>query len=90
MSDELKNEMQDGVELSDDTLDEIAGGFLYHDKGDAAAHRKEAFYVIDDNGKIVMRLDNEASAKHWANNLRTSQTLISADEFEKLRKGGKL
>jgi len=88
MSDELKNEkpdLTDGVELNDEALDSVAGGFIYHDAGDAAAHRKEAFYVIDDAGNIVMRLDNAASAKHWANNLRTSQKLISAAEFEALR-----
>ena len=94
MDDEKKvfQEMADAeiVELSDDVLDSIAGGYVYHDAGDSAAHRQEAYYVVDDAGKIVMRLDDVGVAKHWAGNLRTSQRLISADEFEQLRRTGKL
>lgn len=74
-------------ELSDDLLDSIAGGYVYHDEGDPAAHRKEAFYVLDNKGDIVMRLDDMTKAKHWAGNLRTSQKVINAQEFEQLRKG---
>jgi hypothetical protein len=95
MDDKLKKENSSLVdneitELSDDMLDNIAGGYVYHDAGDAAAHRKEGYYVVDDHGEIVMRFDNMASAKHWASNLRTSQKVITADEFELLRKNGKL
>ena len=91
MNDELKKELQDmagaeGIELSDEDLEGIAGGYIYHDEGDASAHRREAFYVLDDDGRVVMRLDNAESAKHWAGNLRTSAKLISADEFERLRR----
>ena len=48
MNDEQKREMlnaatADGIELSDVVLDNIAGGFVYHDKGDPVAHRREAF-----------------------------------------------
>ena len=95
MDDEKKKvlqEMADAeiVELSDDVLDSIAGGYVYHDVGDSSAHRQEAYYVVDDSGEIVMRLDDVGVAKHWAGNLRTSQRLISADEFAQLRKKGKL
>ena len=91
MTDEQRKEMMDaaaadGIELSDDDRDNIAGGFVFHDEGDPAAHRQEAFYVLNDSGEIIMRLDDVGRAKHWAQNLRTSQKLISADEFEKLRK----
>ena len=91
MSDELKKdavEMPDGVELSDEALEGVAGGAIYHDEGDYAAHRKEAYYVVDDKGEVVMRVDSLAKAQHWAENLRTSATLLTADEFEKLRKKG--
>ena len=92
---EIENKKPDmsnfeGAELTDEALEGVAGGYVYHDKGDAATHRKESFYVIDDSGDIVMRLDNLNSAKHWAGNLRTSQRIIDAEEFEQLRKGGKL
>ena len=91
MNDQERKEMLDlaadnGVELSDEDLENIAGGFVYHDAGDAASHRKEAYYVVDDKGEIIMRLNSLAKAEHWASNLRTSQRLLSADEFEKLRK----
>lgn len=91
MNDEQKKEFQelaaaDGVELSDDVLDAIAGGYVYHDQGDATAHRSEAYYVLDDKGDIVMRLDDMGAAKHWASNLRTSSRLLSAEEFEKMRR----
>lgn len=91
MNDELKKELQElaevgVVELSDDFLDSIAGGYVYHDTGDPASHRQEAFYVLDDSGDIIMRLDDIGVAKHWASNLRTSQKLISTEEFEQLRR----
>ena len=91
MSDEQKNEFlelaaSEGVELSDEDLDSITGGYVYHDVGDAASHRKEAYYVLDDSGEIIMRLNDVGAAKHWANNLRTSPRLIDTDEFEQLRR----
>ena len=76
-------------ELDDEALDDIAGGYVYHDAGDPSAHRREAFYVVDDSGDIVMRLDDLGAAKHWAGNLRTSQKVITADEYERIRKTGK-
>ena len=92
MNDEQKKELQEmafaeGVELSDEVLDSIAGGYVYHDAGDPAAHRKEAFYVLDDSGDIIMRLDDVGAAKHWASNLRTSKRVLTTEEFEQLRKG---
>lgn len=91
MNDELKKELQELakaglVELSDDQLDDVAGGYVYHDAGDPAAHRNEAYYVLDDSGEIIMRLDDVGVAKHWASNLRTSQRLITTEEFEQLRR----
>ncbi|MDO4400988.1 MAG: hypothetical protein Q4D27_08590 [Coriobacteriia bacterium] len=91
MTDKEMKEMKDaaaadGIELSDELLDSIAGGYVYHDEGDPAAHRREAFYVLDDKGEIVMRFDDVSKAKHWANNLRTSQNLITTEQFEQLRK----
>ena len=90
MNDEQKKELVstddlDGVELSDEALDQISGGFVYHDVGDPKAHRREAFYVLDNAGKVVLRFDDMAKAKHWADNLRTDQRVINADEFNKLR-----
>ena len=91
MSDDLKKELREladaeGIELSDEELEGVAGGYIYHDEGDASAHRREAFYVLDNDGRVVMRLDDAKSAEHWAGNLRTSAKLISADEFERLRR----
>ena len=91
MDDELKKELEevaavDGATLTDEELEAIAGGVIYHDEGDAAAHRREAYYVLDDDGQVVMRLDSLDKANHWAQNLRTSAKLISADEFEKMRR----
>ena len=91
VSDELKKDLEemavvDGIELSDEVLDAIVGGYIYHDEGDLSAHRKEAYYVLDDKGQVVMRLDSLSSAEHWAGNLRTSAKLINADEFEKMRR----
>ena len=90
MGDELKKELQemaavDGVELSDDALDAIVGGYIYHDEGDVSAHRREAYYVVDDKGQVVMRLDDLKAAEHWAGNLRTSTKFLTADEFKKMR-----
>ncbi|MBQ6651095.1 MAG: hypothetical protein IJM67_07585 [Atopobiaceae bacterium] len=76
----------EGIELSDEMLDAIAGGYIYHDEGDPAAHRKEAFYVLDGNGTVVMRLDNVTSARHWAGNLRTSADFLTPEQFERLRR----
>jgi hypothetical protein len=95
MNDDLMRDAMDlaaaeGIELTDEMLDAIAGGYIYHDEGDPAAHRKEAFYVLDNSGTVVMRLDNAASAKHWAGNLRTSKKILNADEFETLRRTHKL
>lgn len=91
MSDEQKQDLMeaaaaDGVELSDEDLDSIAGGYVYHDAGDPAAHRREAYYVLDKSGEIIVRLDDAAKATHWASNLRTSTRMLSDDEFNKLRK----
>ena len=91
MSDELKKNLAEmaaaeGVELNDDELAAIAGGAIYQDAGDLSAHRKEAYYVVDDAGEVVMRLDSVAKAKHWAQNLRTSTQLLTADEVEQIRK----
>ena len=91
MDDELAKELQElanteDVELSDEVLDEIAGGFIYHDSGDPEAHRREAYYVIDDKGKIVMRVDDIGTAKHWADNIRTNQRMLAAEQFLSLRK----
>lgn len=95
MNDDLKKELEElaateCAELSDDVLDSIAGGYVYHDAGDPATHRKEAYYVLDDSGDVIMRLDDLGTAKHWAGNLRTSQKLISTEEFEQLRRTHKL
>lgn len=95
MNDEQKKEttevdVSNTVELTDEELDDISGGLVYHDLGDPKTHRKETFYVLSDSGDIIMRFDNEAKAKHWAGNLRTDQRLISADEFNQLRRGGGL
>ncbi len=91
VGDELKKDLQDmaavdGVELSDEVLDAIVGGYIYHDEGDPTAHRQEAYYVLDDRGQVVMRLDSLKSAEHWAGNLRTSAKFIDADEFERMRR----
>ena len=91
MNDEQKKEFFDlasseGVELSDEVLDSITGGYVYHDVGDAESHRKEAYYVLDDSGKIIMKLNDMGAAKHWADNLRTSPRFINTDEFEQLRR----
>ncbi len=91
MNDEMKRDLQEladteGIELSDEALDAIAGGYIYHDEGDAAAHRREAYYVLDDSGRVVMRLDSLAKAEHWAGNLRTSAQMLTADEFERMRR----
>jgi hypothetical protein len=91
MTDELKNELQgmddEITELNDEALDTIAGGLIYHDPGDSSAHRKEAYYVLNDNGDILMRLDDMGKAKHWAKNLRESQRVITTEEFKRLRRG---
>lgn len=79
-------ELADGIELSDEMLEGITGGYVYHDPGDAAAHRREAFYVVDDDGEILMRTDDMAKAKHWAGNLRESTQVLSANDFNRLRK----
>ena len=91
MSDDQKKNLQEmaadeGFELSDDELDGVAGGYIYHDEGDAAAHRREGFYVVDDAGHVVMRLDSMAKAEHWAANLRTNTQLLTAEEFEQMRR----
>ena len=95
MNDKLEKDLMnaadaDGFELSDELLDSIAGGYVFHDAGDPGAHRREGFYVVDNKGDIVMRFDDEAKAKHWATNLRTSQNLISADQLSQLRKSNGL
>ena len=95
MNDKLEKDLMnaadaDGIELSDDFLDSIAGGYVFHDAGDPSAHRREGFYVVDNKGDIVMRFDDEAKAKHWATNLRTSQNLISAEQLSQLRKSNGL
>ncbi|MDO4532753.1 MAG: hypothetical protein Q4C36_03425 [Coriobacteriia bacterium] len=91
MTDELKKELGDGFnQLDESVLDSIAGGYIYHDAGDPAAHRKETFYVLDDTGNIILRLEDIGAAKHWAGNLRTSKKVLSAAEFETLRRTHKL
>ena len=65
MNDELNKDLQElanteGVELSDD--------------------------VLDDDGRVVMRLDSLSRAEHWAGNLRTNAQMLTADEFLRMRK----
>lgn len=87
MTDELKNAESfddESFELSDEALEAVAGGLIYHDAGDA--HRKEAFYVLGESGKVIMRRDTLESAQHWAGNLHESTKILTADEFEALRK----
>jgi hypothetical protein len=92
MSDDKKmrelQEMADaeGIELTDEQLDSVAGGFIYHDEGDVTARRREAYYVVDDDENVVMRLDTLAKAEHWAKNLRTNTKLLTAEEFERIRR----
>ena len=89
MTDEQKKDFQDmdGIfEVGDEDLENIAGGLVYHDKGDPTAHRREAYYVLNNDGDIIMRLDDLGKAKHWAKNLREDQRLINTDEFERLRR----
>lgn len=91
MFDEKKKELHEmaaaeGIELTDEELESVAGGFIYHDEGDAAAHRREAYYVVDDNENVVMRLDSLAKAEHWAGNLKTNTTLLTAEEFNRIRR----
>ncbi len=76
----------EGVELTDAELESVAGGFIYHDEGDIAARRREAYYVVDDDENVVMRLDSLAKAEHWAANLRTNSKLLTAEEFERIRR----
>ena len=57
---------EEGVELTDAQLDGIAGGSIYHDEGDVKAHRLESFYVVDDAGQVVMRLDTQKSSRRCA------------------------
>ena len=65
MTDELEKGLGNGFnELDDEVLDSIAGGFIYHDAGDPAAHRKETFYVLDDTGNIILRFEDVGTAKH--------------------------
>ncbi len=93
MNDEQKKGLDeaalDGIELNDEDLEGVTGGYIYHDMGDASAHRREAYYVLDDNERVVMRFDSMAKAEHWAHNLRTSTTLLSAEEFERMRRNNK-
>lgn len=76
----------EGIELTDEQLESVAGGFIYHDEGDATARRREAYYVVDDDENVVMRLDTLAKAEHWAKNLRTNTKLLTAEEFERIRR----
>ena len=90
MSDEQNRNMQDpefddGIELTDEELDRITGGYIYHDEGDPLTHRKESVYILDSSGKVVMRLEDVAKAQHWASNLRVSLTPLTAEEFIKVR-----
>ena len=93
MSDEqTKEPMEQDVEemeLSDELLDAVAGGFIYHDEGDPTAHRRGAYYVVDADGNIIMRRDTLTSADHWADNLRLSDKMLTSEEFEKLRRKNK-
>ena len=76
----------EGIDLTDEQLESVAGGFIYHDEGDVAARRREAYYVVDDDENVVMRLDTLAKAEHWAKNLRTNSKLLTAEEFERIRR----
>ena len=42
--------------------------------------------VLDESGKVIMRRDTLESAQHWAGNLHESTKILTADEFEALRK----
>lgn len=91
MSEDLRDEMEEMAvtdinDLSDEELEAISGGFIYHDPGNAAAHRKEAFYVLNDEGDILMKLGSADAAHHWAGNLRESTRFLTTSEFEKLRR----
>lgn len=82
--------MDDFTEISDEVLDAVAGGYLYHDPGDATTHRKERFYILDSTGNIIMKTSDEERAKHWLNNLQLNQMELTATEFDRLRKKGTL
>jgi hypothetical protein len=87
MSDEKQDvqEMADGVELSDDELEGVAGVEIYRDAG--GAHTGAAFYVLDEDGNLLVTRPTLKSAIHWADNLQESTRVLTPGEFKKMREG---
>ncbi len=83
-------EMKEIAEVSDEALDDVSGGYIYHDPGDARAHRKGRHYVLNDQGDIIMKVGDLKTAQHWAGNLKESSDELTAEQFNHLRTRGSL
>ncbi len=73
---------KEGVELPDEVLDAIAGGYIYH----WGIHSSLGWYGIDDyTGAPIYTTQYEGYAKQWAASTGNSLNEISKEEWDYLK-----
>ncbi len=73
---------KEGVELPDEVLDAIAGGYIYH----WGIHSSLGWYGIDDyTGAPIYTTQYEGYAKQWASSTGNSLNEISKEEWDYLK-----
>ncbi len=86
----MKLAAEEGVELPDEMLDAVAGGYLYRTYQDSFNPRKDRYEVIrDSDGEILARDLSLQSAEKRAAAERQSVSVISADYLEYIKGKGK-
>lgn len=73
---------KEGVELPDELLDAIAGGYIYH----WGIHNSLGWYVIDDySGLPIHTTQYRGVAEQWASSSDNSLNEISKEEWDYLK-----
>lgn len=80
--------MDQGIELSDEMLDNITGGYIYHVEGTGGA--ADRYYLLTDSGKTIATFKSAEKAAEWAGKTKLTPQTLSAEEFKRLRETGTL
>ena len=80
----IKLAAAEGIELPDEVLDAVAGGYVYYHSGNLIS---EMWEVIEDGtGKVLHRNSNKGSAQYMAKQYGQSTDEISRDQLGSIRK----
>ena len=78
---------EEGIELPDEMLDEVAGGYIFYN-ADRVNRRWDV--INDSNGNVIASVFHEQDAKNLASANGHSQKELSWDELSRLRSTGSI